>query len=154
MIRAGWGEVFVTGQSITRARMRRGLSALTRRVVALLALVGVLVHAGLPLLHQPRAAASPLDDTLVICSGFGVKVVQWAELDGAGEQDKLPQTSRIYYCPICLAQQMAGAAVLPDALALRAPAFAGIALAVPRAASFVAPSQYSSLRARAPPFIA
>lgn len=143
----------MTGFAIARGRMRRGLTALTRRVVALLALVGVLVHAGLPLLHQPRAAASPLDDTLVICSGFGVKVVQWAELDEAGDHGKLPQTSRIYYCPICLAQ-MAGTAVLPDAVTLPAPTFVGAPPALPRAAPFVAPSQYSSLRARAPPSIA
>lgn len=143
----------MAGLSITRGRIRRGLSALTRRVVALLALVGVLVHAGLPLIHQPRVAASPLDDTLVICSAFGVKVVQWAELDGAGDRGKLPQTSRIYYCPICLAQ-MAGTAILPDAVTLAAPVFVGVAPALPRAAAFVAPSQYSSLRARAPPAIA
>jgi hypothetical protein len=144
----------VAGSSFTRGRMRRGLSALTRRVAALLALVGVLVHAGLPLFHQPRAATTPLDDTLVICSGFGVKVVQLAELNGTNDDGKLPQTSRIYYCPICLAQQMAGTAVLPDAVTLAAPPFAGIAPALPCAASFVAPSQYSSLRARAPPAIA
>ena len=133
--------------------MRRGLLALTRRVAALLALVGVLIHAGLPLLHQPRAAAAPLDDTLVIGSGFGVTVVQWSELDDAGDQSKLPPASRIYYCPICLAQ-MAGTAVLPDAVTLEAPVFAGAAPELPRAAAFVAPSQYSSLRARAPPAIA
>lgn len=144
----------MAGLSIARGRMRRGLSALTRRVAALLALVGVLIHAGLPLIHQPRAAASPLDEALVICSGFGVKVVQLAELDGATDDGKLPQTSRIYYCPICLAQQMAGTAVLPDVVTLAAPPFAGAAPALPRATAFVAPSQYSSLRARAPPTIA
>jgi hypothetical protein len=133
--------------------MCRGLLALTRRVVALLALVGVLVHAGLPLIHQPRAAAAPLDDTLVICSAFGVKVVQIAELDGTSDDSKLPRTSRIYYCPICLAQ-MAGTAVLPDAITLAAPVFAGAAPELPRTVAFVAPSQYSSLRARAPPTIA
>jgi hypothetical protein len=153
MMRRLWGERSVAGLSIARSRMRRGLSALTRRVAALLALVGVLVHAGLPLIHQSRAAASPLDDTLVICSGFGVKVVQLAELDGATDDGKLPQTSRIYYCPICLAQ-MAGTAVLPDAVTLAAPDVAGAAPALPRATAFVAPSQYSSLRARAPPAIA
>ncbi len=129
----------MAGLSFTRGRMRRGLSALTRRVAALLALVGVLVHAGLPLLHQPRAAAAPLDDTLVICSAFGVKVVQLAELHGASDDGNVPQTSRIYYCPICLTH-MAGTAVLPDAVTLAAPVFAGVASALPRAAAFVAPS--------------
>jgi hypothetical protein len=153
MMRGRLGERSVAGFAITRGRIRRGLSALTRRVAALLALVGVLIHAGLPLIHQPRAAALPLDDTLVICSAFGVKVVQWAELDEAGDHGKRPPTSRIYYCPICLAQ-MAGTAVLPDAVTLAPPAFVAAAPALPRAASFVAPSQYSSLRARAPPAIA
>jgi hypothetical protein len=150
MMRGRLGERSVAGLSIARGRMRRGLSALTRRVVALLALVGVLVHAGLPLLHQQRAAATPLDDTLVICSAFGVKVVQLAELHGASNDGDVPQTSRIYYCPICLAQ-IAGTAMLPDAVTLAVPVFAGVASALPRTAAFVAPSQYSSLRARAPP---
>lgn len=144
----------MAGVSLTRVRMGRGFSALGRRVVAMLALVGMLVHAGVPLLHQPRAAASPLDDTVVICSGFGVKVVQLAELHGTTDDSQQPQSARIYYCPICLAQQMAGTAVLPEAITLPAPSFVGAAPAFANTAQFVAPSRYSSLRARAPPAIA
>jgi hypothetical protein len=134
--------------------MWQGFSALGRRVVAMLALVGMLVHAGVPLLHQPRAAASPLDDTLVICSGFGVKVVQIDELHGTADDSKAPQSARIYYCPICLAQQMAATAVLPEAATLPAPTLIGTAPAVAHTAPFAAPSRYSSTRARAPPAIA
>lgn len=138
----------MTGFAITRMRWQRGLTALTRRVCAWLAIVGILVHASLPLLHAPRAAAATIDDTVVICSGFGVKVVQLAELGGT---DKSPQHSRIYYCPICLAQQMAGAAVLPDGVPLAAPSLVGDASFLARAEIVVATRFYSSLRARAPP---
>src|SRR5262245_25451384 len=103
--------------SILKAMRLKGWA---RRAAALLALVGLLVHAGVPLLHQARAAAaSPLDDSVLICSGFGVKVVQLADLEGADHGSKQP--SRIYYCPFCLAQQMAASAILPDGVALAAP---------------------------------
>jgi hypothetical protein len=141
----------VIGMSILSAMRLQGWA---RRAAALLALVGLLVHAGVPLLHQARAAAaSPLDDSVLICSGFGVKVVQLAELEGATDHGQ-KQKSRIYYCPICLAQQSAVAAILPDAVPLAAPALAGAAPAFPPPALFLAQDHYPSARARAPPLIA
>lgn len=130
------------------------LSALARRLVVALALIGLLVHAGLPLLHQSRAAASPLDNTVIICSAFGVKVVQLADRAAATDDGQQPLGARIYYCPICLVQQMAGTAVLPEAVTLATPSMAVTAPAHVHTARFLALGRYSSLRARAPPAIA
>ena len=125
-----------------------------RRVVALLALVGVLAHAGLPLLHAPRAAAAPLDTSVLICTGFGVKVVQLADLHASDDQSQTPQQARIYYCPLCLAQQMAVAAILPDGVVIPVPAFTGAAPSLSPPAPFLAPDHYASAHARAPPSVA
>jgi hypothetical protein len=150
MMRAVLGKGPVVGISRVSGNWQMGW----RRVVALLALVGVLVHAGLPLLHAPRAAAAPLDTSVLICTGFGVKVVQLADLHAPDDQSEAPQQARIYYCPLCLAQQMAVAAILPDGVSIAAPAFAGAAPAPPPPALFVAQAHYASAHARAPPSIA
>lgn len=123
-----------------------------RRAAALLAVLGLLIHAGLPLLHQARAASSPFGETTLICTGYGVKLVHVADL--AGDESQPKQSSLIYYCPLCLASQLANAAVLPVELALPVPVAIALALAAPRTQTVALQDRDSRPRARAPPSFA
>lgn len=94
-----------------RNRLRQG--------IARLAILALLLHSLLPLLHHAamRAAAAQASlDSIVICSATGFRVVK---LDSAGQPvagDEAPapadQGQTLRYCPVCTA-----AATGPDLLA-------------------------------------
>jgi len=133
-----------------------------RRVAARLALLALLLHSFLPLLHHAAMrlqAASQALESIVICTANGFRTVQVdAEgrfVDEGGGKSPAPEKTQ-RYCPVCLqggAAHQPGPALLPLLASLPLPLFAGLAdftwhLDAPALFAVFGPAQ-----ARAPPFL-
>ena len=97
------------------ARGRKGQSGRrTMRRGAVLALLGLLFHALMPLLLTPAANAAPslLADALIICTPSGLASLA----DGAaqGDPDERSHSGAVlaFVCPVCIAGHCAGLATL------------------------------------------
>lgn len=101
-----------------------------RSLARCLAIAALLFQAVFPLLHQPRAVAGTgLDGTIVICTGYGFKVVPAAELEFPAPEHEPGDAAPGNWCPACFASH-APAAVVPSP--------------IPALASLPAPAVYTA----------
>lgn len=128
--------------------------------LAWLALFALAFHSLLPLTYhslQRRQAAQAGFDRVVICTPYGLRMVQLG-VDGqplldqdAADKDKPAQDKAARYCPICLAAQQVGMAILPQALAIALPLLLAEALYPVRAQAPPIQAEHQIAQARAPP---
>lgn len=129
-----------------------------RRSFARLAILALLLHSLLPLLHHAAmrmAAAQASLDSIVICSATGFRVVK---LDSAGQPiagDETPapadpgQTLR--YCPVCTAAAPAQDLIIPILPLLPLPALlAAVSYSPPALPDVLRPALFAG-QPRAPP---
>jgi hypothetical protein len=92
-----------------------------RRFAAFSAIVALVFHAALLLVHTPAQAAEDglSANSIVLCTSLGLKVVALADLSGGDAQVPADQTNQktdqatLYECPICLSAQLAATALPP-----------------------------------------
>lgn len=138
-----------------------------RRMAASLALLALLLHSFLPLLHHAAMrlqTASQALDSIVICTANGFRTVQVdAEgrfVDHAGAQNsdnRAPAPEKTQrYCPVCLqggTPHQPGPALLPLLASLPLPLFAGLAEFAARFDNPAIFAVFGPAQARAPPFL-
>ncbi len=102
-----------------------------RSLALRLAVAALLFQAFFPLLHQPLALAGRgLDGTIVICTGYGFKVVPAADLEFPAPEHEPGDAASGNWCPACFASH-APAAIVPSP--------------IPALASLPVPAVYSAL---------
>ena len=101
-----------------------------RALARWLSVAALVFQAFFPLLHQPQAVAGGADGTVVICTGYGFKVVPAADLGFAPLDEATHDTAPATWCLACFASHLPAAVVaspVPTVLPAEAPAlYAGV----------------------------
>ena len=144
------------GSSVARRKIRLS-RRVWRSVAVTLAIVGILFHAALPIVHPAAAAGYPSrsDDTILLCTATGFQLLHLVDVGTDGD-NPLPANDPVstYYCPICLGSKMAGTALLPPTTARQLPTTTQRASFSVRHATPIVAGPSSTHPPRAPPVIA
>ena len=123
-----------------------------RRLAAMLGLIGLLLHALLPLTQNAirHVQAANGIEQVVLCSALGFRVIALKDgMPADADPEKPAKASQ--NCPFCLAQSQLGNAILPAGILLMLPGFSLTALYGAASDSTPAQSVHSPQQARAPP---
>jgi len=125
-----------------------------RALARWLSVAALVFQAFFPLLHQPQAIAGSADGTVVICTGYGFKVVPAADLGFAPLDEATHDTAPATWCLACFASHLP-AAVIASPVPTAQPVAAPTGYPVVRDESRLpAAAEYRRPQPRAPPVAA
>jgi hypothetical protein len=115
------------------------------------AILALLLQLVLPLSTLHRAATLPgADAPFVICTSAGLV---WIEADGTPARGGEGEPDAGHYCPVCLAQHLAGAAMLPAAPLLQPGPKDALRMVAVAHSALPPAAALPPLPARGPPFL-